>query len=147
MSIERFLPVYVASRASLPERAALWRKMRDEDGFLITSSWIDEAGEGESADMGELWERIGKEIRRSSTLLLYAESDDFPLKGALVEAGIALGLGMRVIVCLPGVDVTERSCRPIGSWISHPLVTRCDDMAEAFEIATALNLREKAVTS
>lgn len=137
-TIEKFLPVYVASRASVPERSALWRKMRDEEGYLITSTWINEAGDGDTADFGELWERIAKEIQRSSSLLLYAEPDDFPLKGALIEAGMALGMDKRVIVCLPNVDVQPRSCRPIGSWINHPLVTRCDDLCDAFDLTTRL---------
>ena len=114
----------------------MWPNLRDEQHYLITSSWIDEAGVGETDSLSELWERIGKEIARSSRLLLYAESDDFPLKGALIEAGLALGMGKPVIVCLPNVELDPLSCRPIGSWINHPLVTRCDDLQEAIDLAT-----------
>ena len=140
MSEERnddLLPIYVASRASLPERGQMWRKFRDQ-GIPITSSWIDEDGEGATADFSELWTRIAREIAESLTLILYAEPEDFPLKGALIEAGIALGLNRRVIVCLPGVDLDSRSMRPVGSWIKHPLVTRIDDIKGAVKIATIL---------
>lgn len=119
--------VYIASRASIPERAALWRKYRSE-GVNITSSWIDEDGEGETADFGTLWVRIAAEIAASHRLVLYAEREDFPLKGALIEAGIALGMGKLVVVCLPGLGVLPRNYRPIGSWIAHPLVIRDDDI-------------------
>jgi hypothetical protein len=122
--------VYVASRASIPERAAMWRKLRFE-GAPIISSWIDEAGEGETADFTELWNRIHGEIMRSSFLVLYAEAGDFPLKGALVEVGIALGIGRPVRVVLPGVDVEGRTYRPVGSWIKHVSVRRFDTLTDA----------------
>lgn len=82
--------LYVASRASLPERPAMWRAMRDA-GWRIVSSWIDEAGEGETASFADLWHRIEDEVRRSDGLILYAERDDFPLKGALIEVGHGAG--------------------------------------------------------
>lgn len=122
--------IYVASRASVSARGEMWRRLRAE-GVPIVSSWIDEDGEGQTGSFTELWRRITDEISQSSALILYAESSDFPLKGALIEAGIALGMNKPVIVCLPGVGIDKRSCRPIGSWIQHPLVKRIDDIAIA----------------
>lgn len=113
--------VYVASRASLPERPAQWRALRDA-GWPIVSTWIDEAGEGETADLGELWERICAEVRASAGVVLHVEQGDFPLKGALIEIGMALGMGKRVGVYAPGVALENRSMRPLGSWAMHPLV-------------------------
>lgn len=123
------MSIYVASRASIPERGAMWRKFR-ADGLPIISSWIDEDGEGQTADFMDLWSRIADEIRQSHDFVLYAEPGDFPLKGALIEAGIAIGRGIPIHTCLPGVELDYRSCRPIGSWINHPLVTRCDDIQQ-----------------
>lgn len=125
--------IYVASRASIPERGQMWRDIRDQSIATITSTWIDEDGEGQTADMSELWWRISEEIAQSDKLVLYAENDDFPLKGALIEAGIALGMGKPVVVCLPGVPVFEPSMRPIGSWIKHPLVSRIDEVLRAIQ--------------
>lgn len=113
---------YVASRASVPERSAMWRHLRDH-GVKITSSWIDEAGEGETACMVDLWRRIEAEVRKSDALILYAEPDDFPLKGALIEVGMALGMGKRVLIVAPDVTLEPKSLRPLGSWAMHPLVT------------------------
>lgn len=96
----------------------------------ITSSWIDEAGEGETADFGSLWVRIFAEITSADALLLYAETDDFPLKGAIVEVGAAIAMGKPVFAILPGVHLEERTLRPVGSWMAHPLVTRCDAITE-----------------
>jgi hypothetical protein len=123
--------IYIASRASVPERSAMWRAFRDSEGVGINSSWIDEAGEGETADFGELWARIFNEIAACDRLVLYAEQDDFPLKGALIEAGMAMGLGKPVTVCLPGVTLDGRTSRPIGSWIEFARVSRCDDIRAA----------------
>jgi hypothetical protein len=108
----------------------MWRRIR-ECGTLINSSWIDEAGEDETGDFGELWTRIVGEIARSEMLILYAEQNDFPLKGAFVEVGIALGMSLPVRVVLPGVKLDGRTCRPVGSWLRHPLVTQFESAVEA----------------
>lgn len=120
---------YVASRASLPERSSMWRDLRSS-GWLITSSWIDEAGEGETDDFAQLWMRISNEIWMADALVLYAEGGDFPLKGALVEVGIALALNKTIYVCLPGVELQGRTARPIGSWIFHPSVKRIEALSD-----------------
>lgn len=54
--------IYVASRASIPERNAMWRHYRDVHKIPIISSWIDEAGEGQTDDFSKLWIRIISEI-------------------------------------------------------------------------------------
>lgn len=116
------MQIYVASRASVAERPAMWQRLRAELGLHITATWIDEAGPGETADMGELWSRIVDEVLSSDVLVLYLEPTDLPLKGAYVEVGVAIGAGIPVRVCCPGLDGEERE-RRIGSWICHPAVT------------------------
>ena len=133
--------IYVASRASVPERSEMWRRFRAL-GYPIISTWIDEAGDGETDDFGELWRRIYGEIEQSTALVLYAETDDFPLKGALIEAGIALGMGKAVIVCLPNVQLDGRTSRPVGSWIQHPLVRRIDHAEAALNCAQGCEVGE-----
>lgn len=124
--------LYVASRASVPARPAMWRYLRDNHGWRIISSWIDEAGEGETADLAELWARIDGEVRRCDGLILYAETYDFPLKGALVEVGIALGAGIPVAIVLSDTSILEpRSLRPLGSWAKHPGCRLCESLDEA----------------
>jgi hypothetical protein len=124
--------LYVASRASVPDRPAMWRDLRDGRGWRIVASWIDEAGEGETADLGELWARIEGEIRSCDGLILYAEPGDFPLKGALVEVGIAIGAGKPVAVVLSDPSILEpRSLRPLGSWAKHPLCRLRDSLDDA----------------
>lgn len=122
--------IYVASRASVPERAAEWRRLRDQ-GWPIVATWIDEAGEGETGDFGELWARIQREVTGAAALIVYAEPGDFPLKGALVEVGMALAAGVPVYAVLPGVELEPRSMRPAGSWLAHPGVAIVPNLAGA----------------
>lgn len=122
--------VYVASRASVPARVEMWQALR-ASGVHITSSWIDEAAPGASASLPDLWQRIEQEIRASERLVLYVEADDFPLKGALIETGIAIGAGVPVYVVAPGVELEPRSMRPLGSWALHPLVKFAASLNEA----------------
>lgn len=125
--------VYVASRV---HHAAVWQGLRAR--YPILTTWIDEAGEGETDDLGELWNRIRAEIEASRALVLYLRPGDFPLKGALIEVGMALAMGKPVHVAMRGVEVEPRSMRPIGSWLHHPLVTRYlgeNDLEDAMRAA------------
>lgn len=124
--------IYVASRASISARPAMWRAYRDA-GWPIVSTWIDEAGPGQTADLGELWERIGREVRGSCGVVLYAEPGDFPLHGALVEVGMALGAGLPVAVVAPGTDDDWTTSRKIGSWVLHPRVETYASVEDAME--------------
>ena len=111
----------------------MWRRLRAE-GWPIVATWIDEDGEGATADFGELWDRIRHEVTGAAGLILYAEPGDLPLKGALIEVGMALAAGVPVVAVLPGVVLEPRSMRPIGSWLAHPLVS----MAPSVEVACSM---------
>lgn len=119
--------IYVASRT---HHAPMWRRMR-EGGAYIRSTWIDEAGVGETADWSELWRRIVDEVAASELLICYVEPADFPLKGTFIEAGAALMAKIPVRVVLPGVHIDPNTYRPIGSWITHPLVSQWSSVVEA----------------
>jgi hypothetical protein len=110
----------------------MWKRYRQQR-WPIISTWIDEAGPGETDDFFELWLRIHREISQAAGVVLYAEADDFPLKGAYVEVGICLGLGKPVGIVLPNV-ILDSDCRPIGSWIKHPLVTRWESVEKAMRV-------------
>lgn len=118
--------IYIASRV---RHAPMWRGIAEQR--RVSSSWIYEAEEGQTEDFGFLWKRIEAEVWNSAWLLFYAESEDFPLKGALVEVGMALAWQKPVVVCLPGVELEGRTMRPVGSWIKHPNVTVVDSFAAA----------------
>jgi hypothetical protein len=128
--------IYAASRASLPARPAMWRALRAL-GYPIVSSWVDEDGPGQTASMAELWSRIVREIRGAKALALYAEPSDLPLKGAYVEAGIALAFGKPITVTMPGSTFEERR-KLLGSWVEHPSVKHCETVEEAMDYIAGL---------
>lgn len=84
--------IYIASKTKHADR---WRRLRDDAGLPIISTWIDEAGAGESGDLSDLWRRCILEASTASALVLYREPDDV-LKGGWVELGAALACGVPV---------------------------------------------------
>lgn len=115
--------VYVASRASDPARPSMWKAFRAA-GAIITSTWIDEAGPGETKNYRELWGRIEAEVHFSERLVLYIERQDLPMKGAYIETGMAMSLNLPIYVVTDFDPMTSEDGRKvIGSWVFHPSVT------------------------
>lgn len=111
--------IYTASKVC---HASKWVALR-ERGWLISATWIDEAGEGQTACLTDLWRRCVDEASSSDAVLLYVEPGE-QLKGALVEVGAALACGVPVYVV---GDVQ-------ASWKKHPLVTVCDSVEHALSL-------------
>lgn len=126
--MNEFCKIYGASRASNPARVEMWKNLKKE-GANIISSWIEQVGPVES--YSNLWSKIVAEINMADVLVLYVEPKDFPLKGAFVEAGIALALGKKVIIVAPNVNINPLDYSPIGSWAYHPLVSFEKDVKKA----------------
>lgn len=84
--------IYIASKTKHAER---WRKLRDVYGYPINSTWLDEAGPGESASLSDLWLRCIREASAASALVIYCEKDEV-LKGAWIELGAALHAGVQI---------------------------------------------------
>lgn len=124
--------IYVSSRV---HHAPMWRSLRET--WPIYARWIDAADEADpNAELGEnwatdLWIKNVEDAREAGAVVFYVEEGDFPLRGAYVEVGVALGLGIPVFVVLEGIGLAPRSDRPVGSWIRHPLVTICQDIGDA----------------
>lgn len=115
--------VYTASRSKHAHR---WRELRSA-GHPIISSWIDEAGEGETSDWGDLWRRCLEEAKGADVLILYAEEGE-TLRGALLEAGAALTAGRRVIYV--GPDAT------LNNVLRHPGIERANSVDAALAVLT-----------
>jgi hypothetical protein len=136
--------IYVASRV---KHAPIWLDYRDRKRWPIVSTWIDEAGDGETADFGELWQRIRAEIWRSKVLVFYADgNEDFPFKGALVEVGMALAMGKPVFAVLDRVMIEGRTMRPVGSWLRDRNVRKFELLPQAMEAALQLTPIAKSET-
>ncbi len=120
--------IYVASKTA---HARLWQHHR-AIGVPIISTWIDEAGPGESTDLVDLWRRCIAEASSAAALVLYRLGDEV-LKGAWAEVGAALASGVPVFAC--GID--EFSIR------HHAGLTPCETLAEAIELAWRVNDRAR----
>jgi hypothetical protein len=84
--------IYIASKTKHADR---WRFLRDKIGEPIISTWIDEAGEGQSADLDDLWRRCISEASSCAILIAYREKDEV-FKGGWVEVGAALAFKVPV---------------------------------------------------
>ncbi len=118
------MKIYIASKS---EHGPKWREMRSllaEEGHEVISTWIDESGPGESADMTDLWVRCIREASSCDILIaVYYPGEVW--KGAFLEIGAALAHGKLVYAI----------GRPPGSWVNHPLVTLAADIFDAIEDA------------
>ena len=112
--------IYIASKTI---HASQWRRLRSE-GYNIISTWIDEAGMGQTANYAELSVRCIKEIRQSDFLIFYCECGEIQ-NGALIEMGAALAFGIEVRC------VVNRSADSHKVFRYHPLVREFSDIYDA----------------
>jgi hypothetical protein len=117
--------IYVASKV---KHAEMWKGLR-QAGEPIISTWIDEAGEGQTKDYGELAVRCLSEIGTATALIVYCESGEL-LKGALLEAGVALASGVPVY-CVGTCNSISRV------FIHHPIWHTCESIQDALAEAKA----------
>jgi hypothetical protein len=117
--------IYVVSRASIPERPAMWRRLR-EAGWPVIATWIDE---DTPVDRGELLSRCVREAASAERVIVYVEPGDLPLRIGWVEVGAALSAGTHVFVVAP--DVSDAT---LGHLTMHPLVSRCATVELAMTI-------------
>lgn len=101
--------IYIASKTV---HAPRWRELRRR-GLPIISTWIDEAGAGETSDWPGLWDRCIGEASAAEALIVYRE-DGETLKGAWVEVGAALSSGKPVVAvgCSEFSVIHHRLIRP-----------------------------------
>lgn len=118
--------IYIASKV---KHAKKWVDFRDD---RIISTWIYEAGEGESASYAALARRCLDEIRRCDWFVLYCEPSEI-LKGALIEVGAALALGKQVRV----VGKCDNLSRVFNE---HPLFETGHNLTSAFSEETILKV-------
>lgn len=96
--------IYITSKT---KHADQWRLLRDKLGYPVISTWIDEAGEGQSKDLADLWDRCIREASTAKVLVIYRESDEV-LKGGWIELGAALASGVTVLaVGIEGFTVAK----------------------------------------
>lgn len=129
------LKVYGASKL---KHAELWLKLADEwidDNIHFIARW-PRFHVGTTPDAPcyakVAWQHDLEDVSQSDIVMVYAEPDD-KLRGALVEAGMALASGIPVIVVGDHPDY--------GTWRYHPLVYIVDGLDEARVLLRAMSVR------
>jgi hypothetical protein len=118
----RHSSIYMASKTV---HAPMWRALRAA-GARIVSTWIDEAGPGETSDFADLWVRCVTEASSVDFCIVYVEPGEV-LKGAFVEMGAALASRRaRVLWVGPQAGL---------SVLSHPRVMPCGTLEDALSVA------------
>jgi hypothetical protein len=92
--------------SSKVKHAAKWQALRAA-GHNIISTWIDEAGEGDSPDLTALWDRNVRQAATCDLFILYYEFHDSPLKGCLIELGAAMSHNVPVALVPVGAFPSE----------------------------------------
>jgi nucleoside 2-deoxyribosyltransferase len=114
------IKVYTASKLV---HAPLWRILvEDWPGVEFVARWPFNEFPDEATFARVFWEHDLEDVGRCDVVLVYAAYDD-KLRGALVEAGMALALGKQVIV------VGDH--RDYGTWRHHPRVHGVADLEQA----------------
>jgi hypothetical protein len=114
--------IYTASK---PRHAAMWRDLRDQQGYNVIATWIDYENDEAVQDWEKLWVDCFNEARAAAVTLVYLEAGD-QLRGAYVEMGVAMASGALVFIANPH---KER----ITDAIHHPQVTEFDSLAAALD--------------
>lgn len=121
--------IYIASKMEHAER---WRELYAElPDIHICSRWpfLEPFIEPSKENARKFWQTDEDDIYNCNALIVYAEEGE-KLRGALVEAGMALGIGRPVIVVGDHPD--------FGTWVFHPNVSRVATLADAVKKARQL---------
>lgn len=121
--------LYTASKL---RHATMWQQLRSNwREIQFISRWIDLVGKcPDTQEFAEVfWIQDLQDVRCSDVVLVYGSYDD-NLRGALIEAGAALALGIFVIVV--------GNCQDYGTWKYHPHVLRAEDFNHARVILSEL---------
>lgn len=125
--------VYTASKL---RHAAMWRQLCAETKHVqFHARWLKHNVIGtpdDAVNASEFWLQDEQDVRDADAMLVYAEDGEH-LRGALVEAGIAIACGIIVFVVGNHPD--------FGTWQYHPGVVRVPTLAAALEYLSKLTPR------
>lgn len=118
--------VYTASKLTT---ASLWRELSKKwPHVLFHARWLkhNEIGTPDLQEYaGRFWMEDQQDVKCADAVLVYAKEGEH-LRGALVEAGMAIAFTIPVIVVGEHPDY--------GTWQHHPCVERAKDLEEAGEM-------------
>lgn len=129
--------VYGASKMT---HRQFWKDLREsEPDIEWTAHWPDMECEDTPDLCKFFWTKDHVDIARSDFVLCYAgPGANDQLRGALIEAGIAIGLGKRVVI----IDEYRYTAGIYGTWQYHPQVLRAESLKQALWMMKALTKEE-----
>jgi len=131
--------VYPSSKLSA---SSVWEALEAEwDDVYFCARWLKHVRLGTphaKENAPEFWVQDEEDVAAADAVLVYARPDD-KLRGALVESGIAIALGIPVIVVGDHPD--------FSTWVYHPGVIRVKDLNAAHAELKRLNVgyRRRAI--
>lgn len=127
------LRVYTASKL---KHAAKWRDLCAAHGHIqCHARWLkhNTIGTPDTPEhAAEFWLQDEQDVKHADVVLVFADGDDH-LRGALVEAGMAIAYGVPVIVIGKHPDY--------GTWQHHPGVRRVASLDLAIDVLRVLRPR------
>lgn len=132
------LKIYIASKISHGDMLLHWSESVPMAKYEYTSRWYKEPFRGMPETPGfskMFWAIDVKDVKAADLLILYAQEEDH-IRGAILEAGIAIGLGKPVIL------VGEN--KGFGTWQHHALVVKLAALNEVEQFLEGHNLLWRA---
>lgn len=127
------LRVYTASKL---KHAAMWRDLCARTYHVqFHARWLkhNSIGTPDTPEhAAEFWLQDEQDVKHADVVMVFASGDDH-LRGALVEAGMAIAYGVPVIVVGTHPDY--------GTWQHHPGVMRVADLDAAVDAMRRLRPR------
>lgn len=120
--------IYIASKMHHAER---WRQEYCRQDVHIVSRWpfLEPFIDTEINNCKKFWQDDVADIQTADAVVVYVEEGE-KLRGALVEAGIAIGLGKLVVVVGDHPD--------FGTWSYHPQVKKARSLDLAFKLVSGI---------
>lgn len=132
--MSEIVSIYVASKM---RHAPLLQQLylaRPDAHFVNRWIWLEGNVPDSEVYARNFWLDDVHDVLSADVLICFAKDGDDKLRGALVEAGIALGAGKRVIVVGKHSDY--------GTWQHHPSVERAYNLGHAVDLAMGLDATE-----
>jgi hypothetical protein len=140
------LSFYVASKIW---HAPKFQMLRDTLGLPVKARWIDLEQDSDIVQnrKGDLWQQCFEDVRDSDFVLLYSEEQSEEQRGALVEIGMAYGMGKRVYA-IGSCNSTKPNAISDVAFTHHHLWTWLDTdnlvKGAYYALAMEMGLRAKA---
>lgn len=130
-----------------------FRNLRDVLGLPVKARWIDLEQDSDIVvnRKGDLWQQCYEDVRDSNFVLLYSEDYNEEQRGALVEIGMAYGMGKPVYAVGKSKSIKPNEISDVafthhhlGTWLDTNDIVRGTMLALASELKRYANKRKVA---